>query len=80
MQKEIKILVVDDDPDIREAIGAVLEAHSYVVVTACDGEEGLVKLPGIGPKSAQKLLQMIEDTTVTEPDEDNEEDIEESRD
>jgi CheY-like chemotaxis protein len=44
MQKETKILVVDDDPDIREAIGAVLEAHSYIVVTACDGEEGLVKL------------------------------------
>lgn len=44
MQKEIKILVVDDDPDIREAITAVLEAHSYQVVTACDGEEGLSKL------------------------------------
>jgi len=44
MQKQVKILVVDDDPDIREAIYAVLEAHSYQVVTACDGEEGLGKL------------------------------------
>jgi len=44
MQKQVKILIVDDDPDIREAICAVLEAHSYQVVTARDGEEGLDKL------------------------------------
>ena len=44
MQRQAKILVVDDDPDIREAISAVLEAHSYQVITACDGEEGLGKL------------------------------------
>jgi len=44
MQKQSKILIVDDDPDILEAICAVLEAHSYQVVTACDGEEGLGKL------------------------------------
>jgi DNA-binding response OmpR family regulator len=44
MAKQAKILVVDDDPDIREAISAVLEAHSHQVITACDGEEGLSKL------------------------------------
>ncbi|MFC2004873.1 response regulator transcription factor [Chloroflexota bacterium] len=44
MQKQKKILIVDDDPDIREAITAVLETHSYEVVTAGDGEEGLTKL------------------------------------
>ena len=44
MQKQAKILAVDDDPDILEAICAVLEGHSYQVVTACDGEEGLEKL------------------------------------
>ena len=44
MKKEVKILVVDDDPDIREAISVVLEASSYQVVTACDGEDGLDKL------------------------------------
>jgi len=44
MQKQAKILVVDDDPDIREAMRAVLEAHSHQVVTARDGEEGLSKL------------------------------------
>ena len=44
MQSKAKILVVDDDPDIREAISAVLEASSYEMVTACDGEDGLAKL------------------------------------
>ena len=44
MPKQAKILVVDDDPDILEAIRAVLEANSHQVITANDGEEGLNKL------------------------------------
>jgi len=44
-----RILIVDDDPDIREAMSAVLEAHGYTVVTACDGREGLSKLREISP-------------------------------
>jgi DNA-binding response OmpR family regulator len=44
MPKKAKILIVDDDPDILTAIGTVLEARDYEVVTAPDGEEGLVKL------------------------------------
>lgn len=43
-EQKAKILIVDDDPDILTAIGAVLEARSYQVVTARDGEEGLAKL------------------------------------
>lgn len=39
-----KILLVDDDPDIRIAIGAVLQSRNYRVVTARDGEEALEKL------------------------------------
>jgi DNA-binding response OmpR family regulator len=39
-----KILVVDDDPDILEAISIILEAHGYQVVTARDGIEGLHQL------------------------------------
>ncbi len=39
-----KILVVDDDPDVLEAIGIALEASGYVVITARDGAEGLAKL------------------------------------
>ncbi len=43
-EQKTKILIVDDDPDILVAIGAVLEARNYQVVTARDGEEGLAKL------------------------------------
>jgi two-component system alkaline phosphatase synthesis response regulator PhoP len=39
-----RILVVDDDPDVLEAIGIALEANGYEVVTANDGLEGLDKL------------------------------------
>jgi OmpR family response regulator RpaB len=44
MPSQTKILVVDDDPDIRDALSTILEAHSYQVVTADNGEEGLRKL------------------------------------
>jgi len=39
-----KILVVDDDPDILEAISMILESQGYKVVTARDGVEGLANL------------------------------------
>ena len=34
-----KILVVDDDPDYREAVTAILESASYEVLTAANIEE-----------------------------------------
>lgn len=40
----VKILIVDDDPDVRLAIASVLKSRSYEVVEARDGQEGLVKL------------------------------------
>ena len=49
MQKKAKILIVDDDPDMVTAIGAVLEARDYEVVTAQDGEDGLAKLKDENP-------------------------------
>lgn len=36
-----KILVVDDNPDLREVISIFLGGEGYEVVTACDGEEAL---------------------------------------
>jgi two-component system alkaline phosphatase synthesis response regulator PhoP len=39
-----KILVVDDDPDILEAISLILGAHGYELITARDGIDGLNKL------------------------------------
>lgn len=39
-----KILVVDDDPDIYEAVDMILTSRGYEVVSAHDGEEGLAAL------------------------------------
>ena len=44
-----KILVVDDDPDIRDAVTMILESQGYEVVTACDGIEGLATLKAENP-------------------------------
>jgi len=44
-----KILVVDDDSDIREALTMVLESRGYQVVTAQDGIEGLACLKAEKP-------------------------------
>jgi DNA-binding response OmpR family regulator len=44
-----KILVVDDDPDILEAISMILESQGYQVVTARDGVEGLANLKAEKP-------------------------------
>ncbi len=44
-----KILIIDDDPDILEAVSAVLESENYVVVTAMDGQEGIEKFKSEKP-------------------------------
>ncbi|MCK4368219.1 MAG: response regulator [Dehalococcoidales bacterium] len=44
-----KILAVDDDPDIRDALTMVLESQGYKVVTAQDGIEALANLKAEKP-------------------------------
>lgn len=44
MGASAKILVVDDDPDMREALQMILESGGYTVVMAEDGEKCLSKL------------------------------------
>jgi len=44
MSKDAKILIVDDDPDIVEAMKVVLESKHYLVSTARSGDEGLKKV------------------------------------
>ena len=39
-----KILVVDDDPDIRDVLTLILESEGYKISVACDGVECLEKL------------------------------------
>ena len=44
-----KILVVDDDPQIRRVMKVTLVGHGYEVIEARSGEEALEKLPGEMP-------------------------------
>jgi two-component system, OmpR family, KDP operon response regulator KdpE len=41
MPKLVKILIVDDEPQILRALRAGLTAHGYAVVSAMDGEQAL---------------------------------------
>jgi two-component system, OmpR family, KDP operon response regulator KdpE len=41
--KKIKVLIVDDEPQILRALRVGLQAHGYDVVSAADGEEALDK-------------------------------------
>jgi len=44
MEKQAKILVVDDDPDIVKALKKILETQAYRVTVAMNGEECLGKI------------------------------------
>ena len=37
----IRILIVDDDPDIRDVLKLTLSEENYEIIEACDGEEAL---------------------------------------
>ena len=39
--KKKKILIVDDEQNVRQLIGKVLEKEGYEISYACDGREGL---------------------------------------
>ncbi len=41
MEQRPKILLVDDDPDFVEATKTILEANSYDVIVAANGDEGI---------------------------------------
>ena len=67
LPEEKTILVVDDEPDVRQYLAAVLEDAGFNVLTATDGEEALrmiraerpdfISLDLIMPrKSGHKLL------------------------
>lgn len=53
----VKILIVDDDPDFREAMATLLEARGYIVSQAVDGEEGFKKAKDENP--ALMLLDVM---------------------
>ena len=44
MRKTKTILVVDDEPDIRESVKMILEPNGYKIIMAIDGDDCLKKL------------------------------------
>lgn len=42
--EKLNVLVMDDEPEVREYLKNILERRGYVVFTAQDGEEGLEKI------------------------------------
>ena len=55
-----RILYVEDDPDYREAVRAILEAAGYEVVEAVSAEEGLAAFRECAPDAALVDLMMEE--------------------
>jgi CheY-like chemotaxis protein len=45
-----KILVIDDEPDLRLLVRLILESDGYEIVEAASGEEGLELIPGERPR------------------------------
>ena len=57
-----KVLIIEDDPDMAEAIRMPLEANDYEVVHALTGEEGLQKVKEIEPDLI--ILDVMMETTT----------------
>jgi CheY-like chemotaxis protein len=53
------VLVVDDDPDIRESLETVLGIHGHAVATAADGSEAITFLRRDGPQPCVILLDLM---------------------
>ncbi len=44
MEKQVKILAIDDDPNIHTVVKKIFESKPYEVISAFDGDEGLQKV------------------------------------
>ena len=55
-----KILIIDDDPDITEAMKVVLETDNYQVQTATNGTEGMEQIKNNTPDLI--ILDVMMDT------------------
>jgi CheY-like chemotaxis protein len=53
------VLLIEDDPDIREAIGDVLSEEGYTVAMADTGQQGLHCLRGADPLPDVILLDLM---------------------
>jgi CheY-like chemotaxis protein len=54
-----RIMVVDDDPDVRDAVASLLERNGYVVMPASNGQEALDELHGCEERPSLILLDLM---------------------
>ena len=62
MREKAAILVVDDDPDIRDAITIILKSNGYTVHTASNGKEAVASLEQNTPDLMILDIMMATDT------------------
>ena len=53
------LLVVDDDPAIRETLAAILDEEGYTVITATNGQDALDRLRASGATPCMILLDLM---------------------
>ncbi len=58
--EQAKIVIVDDDQDIRDSLQAILEGRQYTVLTAANKTEGMEKIRAEKPDLA--MLDVMMDT------------------
>ena len=58
--EQAKIVIVDDDQDIRDSLQAILEGRQYTVLTAAKKTEGMEKIRAEKPDLA--MLDVMMDT------------------
>ena len=52
------MLIIEDDPDLRDALHELLAGEGYEVSTAAEGQEGLARL-GAPPRPCLVLLDLM---------------------
>lgn len=76
MDNKYKILIIDDEPQIRRLLRMTLEAHEYRVLEATTGKEGLVSTTmnhphvilldlGLPDSKGESILKQLRDWTKT---------------
>jgi YesN/AraC family two-component response regulator len=49
-ERKRKVLIIDDEKEVRESLGRILDRRGYFTCIAQDGEEGLKRLHDFGPE------------------------------
>lgn len=62
MASKGEILLVDDDPDLRDSLKIILESHGYTVQTAANGREALAAIQAKRPHLMILDIMMATDT------------------